>query len=115
MTTLAEIGIRNRVAAGDGILKATYKTANACAFVWTWAQTTRKLGRHPTQPEHGAEWKISLSTVEREVRRFRDVYGEEADLQAVADFVNAWAEEKMADQARVLEAPAPSFLAGAIA
>jgi hypothetical protein len=112
MPSLAEVGVRNRLAEGDKLWKATFDTAQACAFVWSWAYTTRKLGRAPTQIEHAAEWKCGERTVKRDMARFRKVYGEDAEVQAVADWLNATAEAWLDERTKALAMPAPDWLAG---
>jgi hypothetical protein len=109
--TLGEIGIRNRTAAGDGLIRATTKTANALAFLWTWAYTTRKLGHPPTREEHAAEWKVTFRTLDRERQRFRDCFGQDVDIQEVADWLNATVDRKLLEsRSRTLELPAPDFV-----
>lgn len=117
MASLAEVGIRNRLAEGDKLWRATFDTAQACAFVWSWAYTTRKLGRPPTRLEHAAEWKCSDRTVTRDLARFRKVYAVHAEVEAidvvqrVADWLNATAEAWLEERTKALEMPAPEWLA----
>jgi hypothetical protein len=112
--TLSEIGIRNRLAAGDGLVRSTTKTANALAYLWAWAYTTRKLGHAPTHAEHAAEWKLNQRTAEREAQRFREVFGADVEIQPIADWLNATAAEWIASRTKAMQAPAPPFL-GALA
>lgn len=115
MASLAEVGVRNRVAAGDRLMRAMFESAQACVFVWSWAYTTRKLGRPPTQVEHAREWRCSDRTVKRDFARFRRVFGEDADLQGVADWLNATAQAWLDERTKALSLPAPDWLSPGVA
>lgn len=114
MASLAEVGIGNRLAAGDKLWRATFDTAQVCAFVWAWASTTRRLGRPPTQIEYAKEWKCADRTVRRDLDRFHKVYGEDVELQRVADWLNETVAEALSKRTKALELPAPVWLGGAV-
>lgn len=109
MASLAEIGVRNRLAAGDKLWLAMMTTSQAVSFVITWSCTTRKLGRPPTQVEYATEWKCNERTVRRDVERFRITYPG-ADLNEVAGWLIAQGGRWLDDRAKALEAPAPGWL-----
>ena len=111
MPSLAEIALQNRLAAGDSLPTAMRNTGGVCAFVWSWAKTTRELGRRPTQAEHAKYWKVSRPTAEREVARFKETFPG-VELQQLADWLNTHELALVRSKAKALSLPAPDFIFG---
>jgi hypothetical protein len=113
--TLGEIAAYNLwQAEGGGRLaqvKGTAKGAQAVAFLWTWAFTTRKLGRPPTRAEQAAEWKQSEREVYRDLALFRTAFPGEENPDRLAAWMNEKGEELVRRAADALRLAAPSFIA----
>jgi hypothetical protein len=105
MASLAEIGVENRLRVGDGPIKAIRNSAGTCGFVWSWARTTRKLGRPPTQVEFAEEWKVTDRTVRRELTRFRETFPG-VDLDVMCAWLNDNAAAQIVSRAGAVSLPA---------
>lgn len=92
-------------------MKATPKGAQAVAFLWTWAYTTRKLGRPPTRAEHAAEWKQSEREVYRDLALFRQAFPGEESPDRLAAWMNEKGEEFVRRVGDALRLAAPPFIA----
>lgn len=112
--TLGEIAARNLHADGHyTTVRAVTQGAKVCVVIWSWAVTTRKLGRRPTVWEHIAEWKMSERQAYLELALVRKAFPKINDPQVLVDWLLADAEKRagqLVDRFKVSGLPAPRLV-----